>query len=135
GTGATSVAASPFLTKTLSACAVGSSLLAINSDGTVVCENAPRPGSQVSTVDSIGLVGTDSSITIGADDLGLISYYDGSNGDLKVAHCANAACSSATLATLDSAGDVGAYTSITIGADGRGLISYQNVTNDDLKVA
>ena len=29
------------------------------------------------------------SITIGADGLGLISYYDVTNGDLKVAHCSN----------------------------------------------
>jgi len=31
-------------------------------------------------------------VTIGADGLGLISYYDVGNGNLKVAHCANAFC-------------------------------------------
>jgi hypothetical protein len=30
---------------------------------------------------------------VGADGLGLISYYDSGNGDLKVAHCSNRACS------------------------------------------
>ena len=75
------------------------------------------------------------SITMGADGLGLISYYDGTNSALKVAHCSNTACTSATTTTLDSDGGVGYYTSITIGADGLGLISYYDATNDNLKVA
>ena len=82
-------------------------------------------------LDSAGDVGT--SITIGADGLPVISYYDATNLDLKVAHCSDLACSSAALKTLDSAGDVG--TSITIGADGLPVISYFDATNHDLKVA
>jgi hypothetical protein len=87
------------------------------------------------TLDSAGIVGEYTSITIGADGLGLISYRDATNGDLKVAHCSNTACTAATITTLDSAGDVGQNTSITIGADGLGLISYRDATNGDLKVA
>ena len=75
------------------------------------------------------------SITIGADGLGLISYYDLTNDDLKVALCDNTACTSATTSTLDSVGAVGDQTSITIGADGLGLISYHDWTNKNLKVA
>jgi hypothetical protein len=33
-----------------------------------------------------------SIVTIGADGLGLISYLDSSNSDLKVAHCSNVTC-------------------------------------------
>jgi hypothetical protein len=40
----------------------------------------------------VGGVGVDTSITTGADGRGLISYYDVTNEDLKVAHCANTAC-------------------------------------------
>ena len=69
------------------------------------------------------------------DGLGLISYYDGTNDDLKVAHCSDTNCTSATITTLDSTGNVGKYTSVTIGADGLGLISYRDRTNTDLKVA
>ena len=36
-------------------------------------------------LDAAGMVGTYTSITIGADGLGLISYYDATNGNLKVA--------------------------------------------------
>jgi hypothetical protein len=38
-------------------------------------------------------VGWYTSITIGTDGLGLISYRDQTNDDLKVAHCENTFCS------------------------------------------
>jgi hypothetical protein len=47
---------------------------------------------ETQTLDSAGNVGAYTSVTVGADGLGLISYYDVTNGDLKVAHCANALC-------------------------------------------
>jgi len=100
------------------------------------CDNPACTSATTSTVDSTApSVGWSSSITIGADGLGLISYHDNTNGDLKVAHCDNAACTSATTSTIDSDGLVGLDTSITIGADGLGLISYYDNTNYDLKVA
>jgi len=90
----------------------------------------------ISTLDSGGFVGEYTSIAIGTDGLGLISYYDSTDNDLKVAHCANAACTSATTFTLDSVGNVGRYNSIAIGGDGLGLISYFDENpNFDLKVA
>ena len=114
-------------------------------------QNSPGPGlildggqiridwslfhTQASTLDSGGNVGQYTSIAIGADGLGLISYHDYPNGDLKVAHCDDIACSSAATTTLDSAGTVGRYTAIAIGADGLGLISYYDYSNADLKVA
>jgi hypothetical protein len=82
------------------------------------------------TIDSTGNVGKYTSVTIGADGLGLISYYDETNDDLKVAHCSNMNCTSATTSTIDSTGNVGSYTSITIGADGLGLISYYQYSRD-----
>ena len=94
-----------------------------------------RMGFGFTTLDGSGNVGQYSSVTIGADGLGLISYYDETNGDLKVAHCSNSACTTATLTTVDRAGNVGQYSSVTIGADGLGLISYYDETNGDLKVA
>jgi len=102
------------------------------------CDNKNCTSSTNTTLDSNGDVGGTTSITIGADGLGLISYKDSDNDDLKVAHCDNKSCTSSTNNTLDSNGNVGAYTSITIGADGLGLISYQDNTlylDPDLKVA
>jgi hypothetical protein len=94
------------------------------------------PGANVlTTLDGAGDAGSYASATLGADGLGLISYYDTTNTDLKVAHCDNLACTSASKSTLDSAGDVGLYTSVTIGADGFALISYYDLTTNHLKVA
>ncbi|PZC45030.1 MAG: hypothetical protein C1O27_002540, partial [Chloroflexi bacterium] len=58
----------------------------------------------ITTLDSSRDVGKYTSVTTGADGLGLISYYDHTNQDLKVAHCSNAACTEATITTLDSEG-------------------------------
>jgi hypothetical protein len=87
------------------------------------------------TVDAAGDVDEYTAITVGADGLGLISYYDSTNADFKVAHCSNEACSSATTSTVDSAGNVGQHTSMTVGSDGLGLISYWDLSNTNLKVA
>ena len=51
-----------------------------------------RPGYALTTLDGSGNVGRFSSVTIGTDGLGLISYYDATNGDLKVAHCSDLFC-------------------------------------------
>jgi hypothetical protein len=117
-------------------CPAGSMIQSINSDGSVVCTaSSPQTGFSLSTLDSAGNVGLFTSITVGSDGVGLISYYDITNGDLKVAHCSNVNCSTATLSTLDSGEFVGGFTSITIGSDGLGLISCFDGTNGDLKVA
>lgn len=119
-----------------SGCPDGLSIQSINQDGSVAClASSPQAGFLISTIDSVGDVGQYTSITTGWDGLGLISYYDATNGDLKVAHCSNLSCTSATITTLDSAGDVGLHSSITVAADGAALISYFDATNGGLKVA
>jgi len=100
------------------------------------CNDASCTSATISTLDSAGDVGRyTTSVTIGSDGLGLISYYDKTNKDLKLAHCNDASCTSATTSTLDSTGDVGRRNSIAIGSDGLGLISYYDKTNKNLKVA
>jgi hypothetical protein len=91
------------------------------------CGNAACNSGNISTtVDSASGVGDNgTSITIGTDGFGLISYNDSTNGHLKVLHCGNITCNSGNISsTVDSADYVGAYASLTIGADGLGLISY-----------
>jgi hypothetical protein len=87
------------------------------------------------TLDSTGSVGLYTSLTIGSDGLGLISYRSVASG-LKVAHCADVACSTAATQTVD-AGIEGEYSAITLGVDGLGVISYYDGAGgrQDLKVA
>jgi hypothetical protein len=96
-------------------------------------------------VDSTGDVGQYSSLVLVPirNALGqitgqrpLISYYDVTNGDLKVAYCGDDFCSSNNaIHTVDSAGNVGQYTSLKWNPDSDPTISYYDVTNQDLKVA
>ncbi len=101
------------------------------------CLNAACTGaSTITTLDSIGDVGLETSIAVGADGLPTISYYDITNGNLKTAKCVNAACTGApTISTLDAVGDTGRFSSIVIGIDGLPIMSYYDFGNDDLRVA
>jgi LPXTG-site transpeptidase (sortase) family protein len=85
------------------------------------------------TVDSDGDVGLYTSLALN-NDKPVISYYDTTNDDLKLAICNDATCSSPTLTTVDSTGDVGQYTSLALAGSGYPVISYFDDTNDDLKV-
>jgi len=93
-------------------------------------------GNSITTVDSANVVGLYTSIAIGTDDNPVISYFEETNGNLKVAHCGNTLCSAGnTITFVDSANFVGLWTSIAIGTDNNPVISYRDNTNDDLKVA
>jgi len=106
-----------------------------------VCKNQTCTGitegdrSTNTTIDSNGVVGDDTSITIGTNGNPIISYLDFSNRDLKVAACLDATCTTSTNFTIDSGGDVGYFSSITIGTNGNPIISYYDDTNGDLKIA
>ena len=96
---------------------------------------AGRPGFARTVVDSTGLVGGFSSLAIGIDGLGVVSYRDFNGYQLKLGHCSNAACSSGTFTRVESAGCFGGYSAITLGVDGMPLGSYLEGINTDLKVA
>jgi hypothetical protein len=57
------------------------------------CSNlACASATTITLDDSSNSVGLRNAITIGADGLPLISYYDQAIGYLKVAHCSNRFC-------------------------------------------
>lgn len=91
----------------------------------------------VSSVDTGGDAGAFNSIAIGTDGNPVISYYAGTDADLKVARCNDAACAGGgeAISTVDAAGNVGVFTSVAIGTDGIPVVSYEDATHASLKVA
>lgn len=72
-----------------------------------------------------GDVGEETDIAFDASGRALISYYDATNQDLKVAYCVDSACTSATHLTLDGGSDLtGRFSLLAFGSDGFALISY-----------
>jgi hypothetical protein len=99
------------------------------------CSNVACTEATKTALDLEGRVEAQTSVAVGADGLGLISYYSVEEG-LKVAHCSNASCTDATISVLDSGVEwLGTDSSLIIGSDGLGLISYRDGFNQHLKVA
>jgi hypothetical protein len=101
----------------------GISMLRVAHCANLACSSVttPPPVGQVSAF-------SDSSIAIGSDGFGLISYLpDGANvHSVAVLHCGNAACSTHVINNVDGCSPcLSLDPSITIGSDGLGLISYQ----------
>ena len=90
---------------------------------------------QTVAVDQSGFVGPYTSLAVDASGRVHVSYYDGTNGDLKYATCA-ASCTSAgswQTVAVDQSQNVGQYTSLAVDASGRVHVSYYDETNGDLK--
>jgi len=116
-------------------CSPGTSVVAVNANGTVVCAAAILPryfnSANLHTVlDTSSNTGTFTSITIGTDGLPIISYQGDSAGTLRlsVVHCTAADCSTHGAATVLDSPTAESFTSITIGTDGLPIISYEGVS-------
>jgi hypothetical protein len=86
----------------------------------------------ITTVDSEGSVGRDTSLAFDASDNPAISYFDWTNKDLKYAYFNGSAWD---ITTVDSSGRVGESTSLAFDTSGLPAMSYYDTTNGDLKYA
>ncbi|MEO0255055.1 MAG: Ig-like domain-containing protein [candidate division WOR-3 bacterium] len=65
-----------------------------------------------------------------------ISYYNGDNGDLKVAYSSDYPnYNTFNVLTIDATGDLGISSSLALTTYGTPVISYYDATNQDLKIA
>ena len=80
-------------------------------------------------------VGQFSSLAMDGDGLPVISYYDATDGKLKLAHCTDADCAGATTGAVDTgdgSDDVGQFSSL--GVNEFPIIGYYNATAQEAKV-
>lgn len=97
---------------------------------------AAKAAPLLTTIDSAGDVGSYSSLRLNAGNP-VVSYYDSSNADLKLATCTGGcatASASWVVTTVDSGGNVGLYTSLELNG-GNPAVAYYDVTNAALKLA
>ncbi|MCE7985038.1 MAG: hypothetical protein DYG89_28015 [Caldilinea sp. CFX5] len=93
-------------------------------------------GNTIRVVDSSGAVGGYNSLALDSSGNPVISYFDFTNGDLKLAHCGDPTCSSGNIIqTVDSSDDVGWFSALRLDSNGRPVITYFDATNFDLKLA
>jgi hypothetical protein len=97
--------------------------------------NSCDQGNVSVAADTDGEVGQGTAMAIRQDGLGVVSYFDANQDDLRVLHCGNPGCTAGnTVTAVHTAGSVGAWTSMAIGADGLAVVSYFDATNQQLKV-
>jgi len=101
------------------------------------CSHADCTSGTANLVDSTGIVGNNlhgTDLVLNSSGFPVLSYYDTTNTELKIATCSDANCAAVvTKSPLSTLGlTLGFYTSIELDGSGLPMIAYYNSTNTDL---
>lgn len=92
-------------------------------------------GNSLATIPSGGVAGYYSSLSLDANNIPTISYYDLTNTNLNVVRCGDANCTSNNLISIpDNTGNVGLFTSLNLDSSSNPVVSYYDSTNGNLNV-
>lgn len=87
------------------------------------------------TVDAAGDTGQDTSIAVNSNGNPVVSYYDDTNGNLRLLICDDADCAGVETPEIpDTVGDVGQHTSLAFDLNNKPVVAYYDVTNGDLRI-